>query len=163
MTRVDTVFTIGVYGHSQQSFLEALGRHKVDLVVDVRQRRAVRGSKYSFANASRLDRALLANGIKVVSWKDLAPSRELREVQRAADSDSTSTKATRSELSTAFVAGFQRDVLATHDPREVLRRMAGYRRPAFLCVERLAHACHRSLVAGWLATHAGVEVIDLEV
>ena len=41
------VATIGVYGFTQAVFLEALREARVGLVLDVRQRRGVRGSEYS--------------------------------------------------------------------------------------------------------------------
>ncbi|MDF1596279.1 MAG: DUF488 domain-containing protein [Acidimicrobiia bacterium] len=163
MTQVDAIYTIGVYGHTEQSFLDLLERNCVDIVVDVRQRRAVRGSRYAFANASRLDAALSRAGVAVVSWKDLAPSTRLRDKQKEADKSTSHTKTTRGELAPDFVAGYEREVLALQDPGELLDRLADYRRPAILCVEGSAPACHRSLAARWLAEGAGVKVVDLEV
>jgi hypothetical protein len=48
-----TVATIGVYGWTLDGFLEALLGADVALVVDVRQRRGVRGREYAWANARR--------------------------------------------------------------------------------------------------------------
>ncbi len=50
--------TIGVYGLDGESFLERLRRANVGLLLDVRQRRGVRGSQYAWANSRRLQTAL---------------------------------------------------------------------------------------------------------
>ncbi len=55
--------TIGVSGFDRESFLGALGNAEVDLLLDVRQRRGVRGSEYAWANAKRLQAALAEAGI----------------------------------------------------------------------------------------------------
>ena len=49
VTRTDAprVATIGVYGFSAETFLAALRRADVALLLDVRQRRGVRGSEYA--------------------------------------------------------------------------------------------------------------------
>src|SRR3954471_8439705 len=51
------VATIGVYGWTRERFLDALRDADVGLLIDVRQRRGVRGREYSWANAQRLQRA----------------------------------------------------------------------------------------------------------
>jgi hypothetical protein len=51
---VRAVATIGVYGWTLGRFLEALQDADVGLLVDVRQRRGVRGREYAWANARRL-------------------------------------------------------------------------------------------------------------
>jgi hypothetical protein len=53
-----TIATIGVYGFDRNSFLAALRGAEVKLLLDVRQRRGVRGSEYAWANAQRLQAAL---------------------------------------------------------------------------------------------------------
>ena len=40
------VFTIGVYGSTENSFFEKLAQSRIDLFCDIRQRRGVRGSQY---------------------------------------------------------------------------------------------------------------------
>lgn len=39
--------TVGVYGFTAERFLTALEQAKVDVLLDVRQRRGVRGSEYA--------------------------------------------------------------------------------------------------------------------
>jgi uncharacterized protein (DUF488 family) len=57
------VATIGVYGFTADSFLRTLREAGVALVVDVRQRRGVRGAEYAWANAQRLQAALAGAAI----------------------------------------------------------------------------------------------------
>ena len=42
-----TVYTIGVYGLTDNEFFQRLVDNKIELFIDIRQRRAVRGSKYA--------------------------------------------------------------------------------------------------------------------
>ena len=46
--------TIGVYGFDGESFLRRLRNANVRLLLDVRQRRGVRGPEYAWANSRRL-------------------------------------------------------------------------------------------------------------
>ena len=80
-----TIATIGVYGFDRDSFLAALAAAPVGLVLDVRQRRGVRGSEYAWANARRLQAALGEAGIGYAHLKELAPTTELRQLQYRED------------------------------------------------------------------------------
>lgn len=55
--------TIGVYGFDGESFLRRLRHAEVRLLLDVRQRRGVRGPAYAWANSRRLQAALSRAGI----------------------------------------------------------------------------------------------------
>ena len=79
------VATIGVYGWTSTALLDALRAADVSLVLDVRQRRGVRGSEYAWANAARLQDALAQAGIGYRHHKELAPTTELRQLQYAED------------------------------------------------------------------------------
>ena len=48
------VLTIGAYGFEPEEFFRALEAAGVDVFLDIRQRRGLRGSRYAFANVSRL-------------------------------------------------------------------------------------------------------------
>ncbi len=76
-----TLRTIGVYGFDRDSFLTALTGAGVELLLDVRQRRGVRGSEYAWANAQRLQAALAEPGIGYSHLKELAPTTEMRQLQ----------------------------------------------------------------------------------
>ncbi len=67
------IMTIGVYGFTADAFLATLRGAGVALLVDLRQRRGVRGRDYAWANAARLQRALAAADIGYLHVKALAP------------------------------------------------------------------------------------------
>ncbi len=73
--------TIGVYGFSPESFLHTLRSADVRLLLDVRQRRGVRGPQYAWANSLRLQAALGDAGIAYSHHRELAPTTELRQLQ----------------------------------------------------------------------------------
>ncbi|MGH2908226.1 MAG: DUF488 family protein, partial [Solirubrobacteraceae bacterium] len=79
------IATIGVYGFDGERFVEALDEAGVTMVIDVRQRRGVRGSQYAWANAGRLTRRLAEQRLGYAHHPELAPTTELRELQYAAD------------------------------------------------------------------------------
>src|SRR5205809_464882 len=60
---VPELATIGVYGFDCDSFLAALRAARVLSLLDVRQRRGVRGPEYAWANSRRLQTALSAAAI----------------------------------------------------------------------------------------------------
>ena len=145
-----TVYTIGVYDWDRQTFFAALGRAHVDVLVDVRRRRAVRGPHYAFANARRLIAELQRNGIAYVHALELAPPKELLALQHAIDAEGPGMRA-RTKLAPAYVKGYRSEVLARADFAALARELEPYRAPALMCVERLPQACHRSLAAPRLA------------
>ncbi len=57
------IVTIGVYGRSEADFFDTLQQAHVDLFCDIRARRGVRGSEYTFANSQRLQARLAELGI----------------------------------------------------------------------------------------------------
>jgi uncharacterized protein (DUF488 family) len=68
---VRSVVTIGVYGFALEEFLDALREADVRQLIDVRQRRGVRGSEYAWANSARLQSALADAGIDYRHHKEL--------------------------------------------------------------------------------------------
>ena len=152
-----TVLTIGVYGWTLPRFLDALREKSVELVVDVRQRRGVRGSEYAWANAGRLQEALADAGIGYAHRKQLAPTTELRQLQYRADEAAGVGKRTRMELAPEYRAGYLREILDRADLTPLLAELPA----ALVCVERDPEACHRSLIAARLAEEHGVAVEHL--
>lgn len=51
-------FTIGVYNSTENEFFNKLTQNNIDTFCDIRQRRGVRGAKYSFVNSNRLQEKL---------------------------------------------------------------------------------------------------------
>jgi uncharacterized protein (DUF488 family) len=152
------LLTIGVYGYTAGSFLAALRGGDVRLLMDVRQRRGVRGSEYAWANSKRLQDALAGAGITYVHHADLAPTTELRRLQYREDDRLGVGKRSRVQLAQGYVDGYVSQILNAADLDAVVAELPSEGAAAMLCVERDPEACHRSLVAARLAERHGVDV-----
>lgn len=152
--------TIGVYGFDAESFLRRLRDADVAVLLDVRQRRGVRGPDYAWANSRRLQAALAAAGIGYEHHRELAPTTELRQLQYAEDDRQGVGKRTRRELAPAYVDGYTTEILDHADLTPIVSRLSG-RVAALLCVERDPEACHRSLIARRLAEEHQVTITHL--
>jgi uncharacterized protein (DUF488 family) len=156
-----TIATIGVYQSSLDDFLGKLRRHQVAMVVDVRQRRGVRGPEYAWANSVRLQAALKQAGIQYRHAPELAPTTELRQLQYREDDRLKVGKRSRIALAEAYRRRYLREILDHVDLGAVLESLPDDAVSALLCVERDARACHRSLIAARLHERFEVPVIDL--
>jgi uncharacterized protein (DUF488 family) len=156
-----TIATVGVYGATLDTFLRALEEANVGQVIDVRQRRGVRGSEYAWANAQRLQAALSEARIDYRHAKELAPTTELRELQYREDDRHGVGKRSRSELAPEYVERYSREILGQADLAPIVAGLPGDAIGALLCVERDPEACHRSLVAERLAGEYGFAVVHL--
>jgi len=157
---VAALATIGVYGFDRDSFLAALATARVDLLLDVRQRRGVRGSEYAWANAARLQAALAAAGVAYTHLKELAPTTAMREVQYREDDHRGEGKRSRTILAPEYRRLYIEQILDQADLAPIVRWI-GSNKAALLCVERDAAACHRSLIAARLRDDYGFEVEHL--
>ena len=153
--------TIGVYGFDGTAFIRALEDARVGVVLDVRQRRGVRGSEYAWANAQRLEAALRDAGIAYEHRKDLAPTTELRQLQYAEDERQGVGKRSRDVLAPAYVERYTREILDQVDLGPIVEELPSEGASALMCVERDPEACHRSLVAERLASELGLQVKHL--
>ena len=153
--------TVGVYGFDAESFLAALRAADVRLLLDVRQRRGVRGREYAWANAARLQAALADAGIDYRHVKELAPTTELRQLQYAEDARQGVGKRSRAELAPEYVERYTREILDPFDLEPVLASLPEAGAAALMCVERDPEACHRSLIAERVASEHGVDVVHL--
>ena len=152
------LITIGVYEFDLPSFLAALRAHDVGLVVDVRQRRGVRGARYAWANAKRLQAALGEAGIAYRHHRELAPTTELRQLQYAADDRAGVGKRSRVVLDPEYVERYVHEVLDRADLDALVAELAPDATGALLCVEADPEACHRSLIADRLAERHAIAV-----
>jgi uncharacterized protein (DUF488 family) len=157
-----TVFTIGVYGFDQPTFLAALEEAGVGLLLDVRQRRGVRGSEYAWANSARLQAALAGAGIEYRHHKELAPTTELRRLQYAEDERRGVGKRSRVELAPEYRERYVHEILDRVDLRPIVASLPTDAGAALLCVERDPEACHRSLIADRMASEHGVSIGHLK-
>ena len=155
------IATIGVYGFDLPAFLRTLEEAGVTQVLDVRQRRGVRGPQYAWANSRRLQAALTEAGVAYRHHPELAPTTELRELQYAEDSRRGVGKRSRVDLAPAYVERYTREILDGVDLKPLVASLPAAGSAALMCVERDPEACHRSLIASRLAAEHGLEVIDL--
>jgi uncharacterized protein (DUF488 family) len=158
---VRTVATIGVYGFTAQTFLERLREAGVGVLVDVRQRRGVRGSEYAWANSTRLQATLAEAGIEYRHHKELAPTSELRQLQYREDDRQGVGKRSRTQLAREYRERYVAEILDCADLDAVEAGFSTDRATALVCVERDPEACHRSLIAERLAARYGLEELHL--
>lgn len=153
--------TIGVYGFSSMTFLQTLQEAGVGRLLDVRQRRGVRGAEYAWANSERLQAALAGAGIAYEHRKDLAPTTELRRLQYREDARRGEGKRSRTLLAEEYVRRYTAEILDEVDLEPLVQRMPVDTATALLCVERDPVACHRSLIARRLEADHGVTLEHL--
>lgn len=158
---IHQVVTIGVHGFDERCFFERLCEAQVDLFVDIRRRRALRGARYAFANSRRLQAGLEAMGIRYEHRLDLAPSKITRQIQDIHDRIHKTSKRGRTRLAPAFIEAYRHECLASFDIENFLAGLdPACKTIAFFCVECEPQACHRSLVAEQFAA-AGLPVVHL--
>jgi uncharacterized protein (DUF488 family) len=157
-----TIATIGVYEFDAASFIRTLDAAGVTQVVDIRQRRGVRGSEYAWANARRLQALLADARIGYEHHPELAPDTELRHLQYREDDRQGVGKRSRVRLSPEYIRAYTEEILDLAPLEPLVRRLPVHGIGALLCVEATAQACHRSLVAERLTERFGFEVINLE-
>jgi uncharacterized protein (DUF488 family) len=154
-------FTIGVYNSTEQEYFDKLTKNNIDTFCDIRQRRGLRGAKYAFVNSKRLQDKLNALNIKYGHIKELAPTKEIRELQKEADAQQGELKRDRNWLGKVFKASYEEKILSNFDFESFIDKLEeiGANRVVLFCVEENPEACHRSLVTekleqlGYKSTH----------
>jgi uncharacterized protein (DUF488 family) len=150
-----------VYGFTLDEFLGALRAADVRLLLDVRQRRGVRGPEYAWANSRRLQASLAEAGIAYRHLPELAPTTELRRLQYAEDERQGVGKRSRTALAPAYRERYLAEILDRADLASVAASLPSEGAGALFCVERDPEACHRSLIADRLAEEHDIEVEHL--
>jgi uncharacterized protein (DUF488 family) len=153
--------TVGVYGFTVEEFLDTLNEADVRLLLDVRQRRGVRGPQYAWANAKRVQAALAGAGIGYRHQPELAPTSELRQLQYREDHRLGVGKRSRTELAPEYSERYIREILDRVDLGELVDELPDEGAGALFCVERDPEACHRSLIAERIAAEYGAVVSHL--
>jgi uncharacterized protein (DUF488 family) len=155
------IATIGVYGFTADGFIQTLTGAGVRLLLDLRQRRGVRGPDYAWANSARLQRALAAADIGYLHVKALAPTTELRHLQYREDDRQGVGKRNRIALAPEYAERYTHEILDPFNLSALVAELPTSSATALFCVERDPEACHRSLVAARLHTEHGLPVTDL--
>src|SRR3954447_21831579 len=156
-----SLVTVGVYGSTGEQFIEALREAGVKQLLDVRQRRGVRGPDYAWANSKRLQSALAEAGIEYRHIPELAPTTELRHLQYEEDARQGVGKRSRAALAQAYVERYTHERLDHVPLGPIVEDMPEDGATALLCVERDPEACHRSLAAERIAAEFGLPLTHL--
>lgn len=154
------LFTVGVYGKTEQVFFDQLVTAQVQQFVDIRRRRGLRGGLYRFANSRMLQAELARRQIRYLHQIDLSPTERVRQIQNEADRSSDFTKRSREELSPEFISAYQSQ-LDEFDFSPFLTTLSKFRRNVLFCVEARPTACHRSILASELQRRLPLTVIHL--
>ena len=155
--------TIGVFGSSEEEFFGKLTANGVDTFCDIRQRRGVRGTQYAFVNSQRLQAKLQSLGIKYEYVKSLAPTTEIRQLQKDEDERKGELKTQRRNLGSIFVKAYNERILGRFPLEDLMSHLQtlGAQKVALFCVEEVAAACHRSLVGARIVESIGCKVSNL--
>jgi uncharacterized protein (DUF488 family) len=156
-------FTIGVYNSTEKDFFDKLTQNKIDTFCDIRQRRGVRGAKYAFVNSNRLQQRLNDLEIKYGYVPELAPTTEIRELQKEIDEVKGELKRARQELGRVFVIEYKNRILKNFAFDRFIEGLdqVGASRVALFCVEEHPGACHRSIVADKLNKNFNYKITHL--
>lgn len=154
-------FTIGVYNSTEKEYFKKLTDNHIDTFCDIRQRRGVRGSEYAFVNSNRLQSKLNELDIKYGHILELAPTTEIRELQKEADNQQGEHKRDRNKLGKIFTIAYKDKILSKFDFENFIESLevVGANRVVLFCVEEKHEACHRSIVSdklqqlGYKITH----------
>ena len=156
-------FTIGVFNSTEKSFFDTLINHKIDIFCDIRQRRGVRGTKYAYVNSRRLQQKLRELNIGYLYIQDLAPTTEIRDLQKKADKEKGQLKTERQQLGDTFTFEYKNRIIEHFNFKNFLETLTkiGAKKIILFCVEEHAEACHRSIVAKKITKDLDLEVINL--
>jgi uncharacterized protein (DUF488 family) len=142
------LFTIGYERATIEGFLDALRKHQIERVIDVRRNPISRKPGFS---KSALARHLSGAGIAYTHIGDLGPPIPLRQEYKATkDID-------------AYFAQFSNYLCHCSAPLSEVAEMAGRERCVVLCFERNPEECHRSVVANTISEVSSVATRDLFV
>ena len=153
--------TIGVYGFAAETFVRALRDTDARLLLDVRQRRGVRGSEYAWANSLRLQAALAAERIPYRHLPELAPTTELRRLQYREDARLGVGKRSRADLAPVYRERYVSEILDGVDLAAIIDTLPVDGTSVLLCVERDPDACHRSIIAQRIADRYGLSATHI--
>lgn len=154
-------YTIGVYNSTEEEYFNKLTENRIDTFCDIRQRRGVRGAKYAFVNSQRLQNRLKEMDINYGHIIQLAPTKEIRELQKEADAQQGELKRNRNELGQVFKIAYKDRIMTKFDFDYFIEQLENHNanKVVLFCVEEKHRACHRSIVSdkleqlGYKITH----------
>lgn len=158
------IFTMGVYGRSENDFFDLLKIYDIHLFCDIRRRRGMRGSQYKFVNSTYLQSKLNTLGIPYMHILKLSPDKTMRIIQKEDDKLHDIRKRERLSLSNDFINSYKTKVLDAFDFQKWFDENGLMNKEInilFFCVEREPSACHRSLVAAYLSEKYNINVCHI--
>jgi uncharacterized protein (DUF488 family) len=95
--------------------------------------------------------------------QELAPTTEIRELQKKMDVRKGESKKERQTLGNTFKKEYKNQILATFDFDRFLENLgkAGASKVVLFCVEEYPEACHRSIVANNLMQKYNCKITHL--
>jgi uncharacterized protein (DUF488 family) len=114
-------------------------------------------------NSSRLQGKLADLEIKYGHVLELAPTTEIREMQKVDDLKQGEHKRERNKLGDIFTIAYKAKILQRFDFDSFVEKLeeVGANHIVLFCVEEKAEACHRSIVANELHKRYNFEIIHL--
>ena len=156
-----TFSTIGIYGTTRESFFGALKKKGITHFCDIRLRRGLRGSLYTYGNAKELEAALEKLEIEYRHVQDLAPTKELIAKQFKADKAQRVSGRQREAISSEYATAYKKEVLGRFDVESFVESFPARAKVVLFCVEHEPAACHRSIVAQAIKNVSGKRVPDI--
>ena len=131
--------------------------------MDIRQRRGVRGSKYAFVNSKRLQQVLKDLSVDYHHIIDLAPTSDIRDLQKKDDIINGEMKRDRQVLGRVFRLEYENRILDSFQFDDLVQMLIEKKaqRIVLFCVEESHHACHRSVVADRLMKKYNYKITHL--
>lgn len=156
-------YTLGVYGLNSDQFFEKIVSNKIDTFIDIRRRRAVRGSEYVFVNSNRLQAKLAEMGINYIHLSELSPTEEIISIQKDYDKSINVATRKRDKLSDKFISEYKKNILDKYNMQDLFDQLnaLGSEKALFFCVESEARACHRSIITNKLEKEYSGSIIHL--
>ena len=114
-------------------------------------------------NSNRLQQKLNELEIEYGYIPDLAPTTEIRELQKEIDLEKGELKRERQALGQVFVIEYKNGVLKNFDFDTFLEKLdeVGASKVVLFCVEEHPEACHRSIVADKLQNNFNYKITHL--
>jgi uncharacterized protein (DUF488 family) len=145
------IYTIGHSNRSLEEFLELLGEHCIEALVDVR--RWPTSSRYPHFNGDRLREALETRGVEYLWLGDILGGYRRRGLGEASPNKGWSSGGFRNYADYALTEEFRRGL-------ERILELAVRKRTAVMCSERFYWRCHRRIISDHLLAR-GVEVLHV--
>lgn len=145
-------YSLGVYHSTKKEFFEKLQHNKIDVFLDIRRRRGLRGKTYSFANSKKLQEELKKMGVRYIHLPQLAPTQSMIQAQDESDNNHGISRRDREKLTSEFKKAYHDEILEDFELEELVVQLKeeGSKRVVLFCVEELAAGCHRSIVSSQL-------------